>query len=215
MGGDETAYRDKVEQLSKQYKENNLMLNQLKTQEVIVDFRRKKTAIQPLLIDGGCVERVAAFRFLGVHIQEDLSWRTNTTAIIKKAQQRLYFLRVLRNYHLREELLVAFYRSTVETILTYCMCVWFSSCTAAERKALQRVVNSAQRITGCPLPSLEELYATRCLKRATKISMDPSHPGNEHFVRLRSGKRFRTMAARTNRLKLSFFHRAIQVLNGA
>ena len=87
---------------------------------------------------------------------------------------------------------MAFYRSTVESIITYCMCVRLSSCTAAERKALQRVVNSAQGIIGCPLPSLEELYATRCLKRATKIFMDPSHPGNEHFVRLRSEKRFRT-----------------------
>ena len=215
LGGDETAFRDEVEQLSKQCKANNLLLNQLKTREVIIDFRRKKTAIQPLLIDGGCVERVAAFCFLGVHIQEDLSWRTNTTAIIKKAQQRLYFLRVLRNYHLREELLVTFYRCSVESIITYCICVWFSSCTAAERKALQRVVNSAQKIIGCPLPSLEELYNTRCLKKATKISRDPTHTGNEHFVLLRSGKRFRTMAARTNRLVSSFYPRAIQALNVA
>ena len=171
--------------------------------------------IQPLLIDGGVVERVSTFRFLGVHIQEDLSWRTNTTAIIKKAQQRLYFLRVLKTYHLRQELLVTFYRSTVESILTYCVCVWFSSCTAAERKALQRVVNSAQKIIGCPLPSLEDLYNTRCLKKATKISRDSSHPGNEHFVRLPSGKRYRAMQTHTNRLKYSFYPRAIQALNRA
>lgn len=85
-GCDETAYRDEVEQLSKLCKANNLLLNQLKTQEVIVDFRRKKTEAQPLLIDGSCVERVTVFRFLGVHIQENLAWRTNATAIIKKAQ---------------------------------------------------------------------------------------------------------------------------------
>ena len=115
-----------------------------------------------------------------------------------------YFLRGLRNYQLREELLVTFYRCSVESIITYCICVWFSSCTAAERKALQQVVNSAQKIIGCPLPSLEELCNTRCLKKATKISKDPSHPGNEHFVLLRSGKRFRTTAARTTRLKCSF-----------
>ena len=197
LGGNETAYRDEVEQLSKKCKANNLLLNQLKTREVMIDFRRKKTVFQPLLIDGGCMERVAAFCFLGVHIQEDLSW-TNNTAIIKKAQQRLYFQRVFRNYHLRSELLVTFYHCSVESISTYCICVWFSSCTAAERKALQRVVNSAHKIIGCPLPSLEELYNIRCLKKATKISRDPTHPGNEHFVLLRSGIRFRTMAARTN-----------------
>ena len=99
---------------------------------------------------------------------------------------------------------MTFYRCSVESIIPYCICVWFSSCTAAERKALQRGFSSAQKITGCPLPSLEELYNDRCLKKATKISKDPSHPGNQHFVLLRSGKRFRTMAARTNRLKRSF-----------
>ena len=213
--GDETAYRDEVEQLAKLCKANNLLLNQLKTQEVIVDFRRKKTEAQPLLIDGGSVERVSTLRFLGVHIQEDLSWRTNTTATIKKAQQRLYFLRVLRNYHLRQELLVTFYRCSVESILTYCICVWFFSCTAAERKALQRVVNSAQKIVGCSLPSLAELYDTRCHRKATKISRDPSHPGHKHFVQLPSGKRFSSMFARTNRLKNSFYPRAIQALNAA
>ncbi|XP_061844152.2 uncharacterized protein [Nerophis lumbriciformis] len=194
---------------------NNLKLNQLKTQEVILDSRRRKTTIQPLYIDGGCVERVSSLRFLGVHLEEDLSWRTNTTAIVKRAQQRLYFLRVLRNLHLRQDLLVSFYRCSVESILTYCICVWFCSCTAAERKALQRVVNSPQKIIGCPLPSLEELYNSRCLKKAANILKDPSHPGNSHFDRLPSGRRFRTMRTRTNKLKNSFYIRAITALNTA
>ena len=64
---------------------------------------------------------------------------------------------------------MTFYRCSVESIITYCICVWFSSCTAAERKALQQVVNSAQKIIGCPLPSLEELYNTRRLPRSPRI----------------------------------------------
>ena len=39
--GDERAYRTEVEQLGMLCKANNLRLNQLKTQEIIVDFRRK------------------------------------------------------------------------------------------------------------------------------------------------------------------------------
>lgn len=34
----------------------------------------------------------ADFKFLGVHISEDLSWSLNTAHIIRKAQQRLFFL---------------------------------------------------------------------------------------------------------------------------
>lgn len=239
--GDERAYRTEVEQLAMLCKANNLRLNQLKTQEIIVDFRRKtrsrpglrkkkrlktdkktrrpvprtKKRTRPLLIDGGCVERVSSFRFLGVHIQDNLKWSTNTTSIIKKAQQRLHFLRVLRNYHLRQDLLVCFYRCAVESILTYCICVWFASCTEHEKSALQRVVKSAQRIIGCPLPSMEELYDTRCLRKALKTQKDPTHPAHALFVRLRSGRRFRALAARTERYRRSFYPRAIQALNKA
>lgn len=35
----------------------------------------------------------------------------------------------------------------------------FSS-TAADRKALQRVIITAQQLIGCPLPSLEDIYAS-------------------------------------------------------
>ena len=120
--GNETNYRNEVEQLGKQCEANNLLLNRKKTQEIIVDFRRKKkSTVSPLRIDGECVERVASFLFLGVHIQEDLSWEINTKVILKKAQQRLHFLRILKKYQPKRKLLVSFYRSTVESILTYCI----------------------------------------------------------------------------------------------
>ena len=121
----------------------------------------------------------------------------------------------LRNHHLTQQLLVSFYRCCIESILTYCMCVWFSSCTAANKKALQRVVTTAQKIISCPLPSLEELYNTRCLRKAQKIIKDSSHPGHSLFELLPSGRRYRTLKTRTNRLKNSFYAKAITTLNTA
>ena len=196
--------------------DNNLVLNTAKTKELVIDFRRKsKTVTRPLFIGGKQVERVTDFRYLGVHIEEDFTWSINTTTIIKKAQQRLYFLRVLRNNFLIKKLLVSFFRCFIESVLTYCMCVWFASCTVAERKALQRVVNTAQKIIGCPLPTLEDLYSSRCLRRATNILRDSSHPGHLFFQLLPSGRRFRLLKALTNRLKNSFYAKAITSLNTA
>ncbi|XP_041832637.1 dynein heavy chain 6, axonemal-like [Melanotaenia boesemani] len=82
-----------------------------KTKELVIDFRRHKTDILPLHIWGDCVERVEDFRFLGVHIKEDLTWSTNTFELRKKAQQRLYFLRVLRKNNVNQRLLLSFYRN--------------------------------------------------------------------------------------------------------
>ncbi|KAI3357060.1 hypothetical protein L3Q82_015438, partial [Scortum barcoo] len=66
--------------------------------------------------------------------------------------------------------------TSIERILTGCITAWYSSCTALNRKALQRVVKAAQHITRTELPSMEDLYTQRCRKKATKIIKDPSHP---------------------------------------
>src|SRR4029434_672331 len=76
---------------------------------------------------------------------DDLSWSVNTSETVKKAQQRLHFLRVLRKNNLECKLMVAFYRTTIERVLTYCLSAWYSGCTAADKRALQRVINTAQK----------------------------------------------------------------------
>jgi len=42
------------------------------------------------------VERVNSFRYLGVHIAEDLTWTTQINTLLRKAKQPLYHLRQLR-----------------------------------------------------------------------------------------------------------------------
>lgn len=119
--GDKTAYRDGFQRLTEWCMANNLALNASKTKELIIDFRIHNTSLTPLHVSGVYVERVLAFRFLGISIAEDLSWRTNTSAVVKKAQQRLYFLRTLRRNHLQEHLLVSFYHCAIESVITYCI----------------------------------------------------------------------------------------------
>lgn len=69
----------------------------------------------------------------GVYITDNLSsWTVNTAAVVKKVQQRLHLLRALRRNNLEKKLLVTFYRTTVESILTYCITVRYSGCTVAD-----------------------------------------------------------------------------------
>uniref|UniRef100_A0A669BIB6 NACHT domain-containing protein n=1 Tax=Oreochromis niloticus TaxID=8128 RepID=A0A669BIB6_ORENI len=83
-----------------------------------------------------------------------------------------------------------------------------SGCSVAHKKALQRVINIAQKIIGHPLPSLKDLYSTRCLKRTPSILQDCTHPKHGVFKLLTSGRIFRLLKSRTNRLKDSFYNRA-------
>ncbi|KAM3866687.1 histone RNA hairpin-binding protein-like [Diretmus argenteus] len=121
---------------------------------------------------------VDSFKYLGVNIQKDLTWTCHTKAVSKKAQQRLYGLRCLKKFGLRPNTIRDFYRGTIESLLTSSYTTWFGSCTNEDRKALRRVVRTAELITGCELPSLEELYNQRCINKALRVIKDPTHPHN-------------------------------------
>ncbi len=103
--------------------------------------------------------------------------------------------------------------SDSKTEMTQCISVWYSNATNQDCKALQRVVRLAERISGSALPSLQDIYLKRCKSRAAKIIKDSNHPGNRLFTLLPSGKRFRSMMAKTERLRRSFYPQAIRLLN--
>ncbi|KAI4876267.1 hypothetical protein NFI96_007913 [Prochilodus magdalenae] len=209
--GDETAYRDEVSALSEWCYHNNLSLNISRTKEMIVDYRKlQRGGHSPLYINGAEVERVSSVRFLGVHLTDDLSWSLHTNKVVRSARQRLFFLRRLRKFGLPPDILTNFYRCTIESILTACITVWYGSCTAYDRKALKRVVRTAESIIGSKLPDLQDIYRSRCLRKIQKIRLDCSHPAHDLFTLLPSGRRYRSIQARTNRLMNSFYPQAIR-----
>ncbi len=210
---DEMHYREEVAQLVEWCGANNLSLNVNKTKEVVMDFRRNSVDHPSLTIDSSTVERVSSSKFLGVHITEDLTWTTNTTSFSKKAQQRLHFLRRLKRASLPPPILTTFYRGTIESVLTSCITVWYGNCSAADRKTLQRTVNTAAKIIGAPLPSILDIFLTRCSSKATSIVKDPTHPSHSLFQLLPSGRRYRSIRARSTRLLNSFFPQAVRALN--
>ncbi len=211
--GDESAYRQEVKELAVWCSLNNLELNTLKTVEMIEDFRRNPPALPPLTIMNSTVTTVETFRFLGTTISQDLKWDTHIDSIVKKAQQRLYFLHQLRKFNLPQELLKQFNSAIIESVLCTSITVWFSSATKSDHRRLQRVVRTADRIIGTTLPTLQELYLSRVSKRAGKITLDPSHPAHSLFELLLSGRRYRALSTRTARHRNSFFPQAIHLMS--
>jgi hypothetical protein len=118
--------------------DNNISLNVLKTKEIIVDYRKKRTEHGPILIDRAAVEQVDSFKFLGVHITKKLKWSKHTKTVVKRA--RLNLFRRLKRFGMGPQILKRFYTCTIENILTGCITAWYGNCSASDCKALQRIV---------------------------------------------------------------------------
>jgi len=72
---------------------------------------------------------------------------------------------------------------------------------------------SAEKVIGCNLPSLQDLYTSRCLRRVGKIVADPSHPNHKLFETLPSSRRLRSIRTKTSRHKNSFFPSTTSLIN--
>ena len=59
-------------------------LNASKTREMIVDFRKRKTPLAPIIINGDSIERVDCFKFLGTIITSGFVGKTTQTLSSKR-----------------------------------------------------------------------------------------------------------------------------------
>ena len=57
----------------------------IKTKEMIVDYRKRRTEDAPILIDRVVVEQVESFKFLGVYITNKRTWSKHTKTVMKRA----------------------------------------------------------------------------------------------------------------------------------
>uniref|UniRef100_A0AAQ4RFC3 Reverse transcriptase domain-containing protein n=1 Tax=Gasterosteus aculeatus aculeatus TaxID=481459 RepID=A0AAQ4RFC3_GASAC len=208
--GDESAYRWESDHLVSWCSQNNLELNALKTVEMVVDLWRNRVPPSPITPCDSPVTIVDSFRFLGSIITQDLKWELNISSITKRAQQT-FFLRQLKKFNL---MMVHFY-TAIESILCSSITVWYAAATAKDKGRLQRVIRSAERVIGCNLPSLQDFFTSRTLKRAKKIVVDPPHPRQNLFVPLPSGRRLRSIRTKTSRHTNSFFPSAVGLINRA
>ncbi len=139
-------------------------------------LQEKPPSSPPLTIMNNTVNAVESFRFLGTTISQDLKWDTHIDSIVKKAQQRMYFLRQLKKFNLPQAHMTQFYSAVIESVLCSSITVWFGSASKSDIRRLQRTVRIAERIIGVHLPSLQDLYYSRVKKRAGNIITDPLSP---------------------------------------
>ena len=84
-------YRESITQFIDWCESNFLVLNVSKTKEMVVDFRRKKSPVQFIMMKGEPIEMVDDYKYLGVVLDNKLNWASHADLVYKKIQTRLFF----------------------------------------------------------------------------------------------------------------------------
>ena len=127
----------------------HLSINVTKTKDMLIDFRKTQpTNVAPTIIQDKVVEIVSEYKYLGNIIDNKLSFESNTDAVCKKVQQRMFFLRKLRSFKVCNVLMSIFYQCFIESVLTYCCVAWFNTLTLSSKNRLAKLVKVAGKIIG-------------------------------------------------------------------
>ena len=151
---DESTYREEVSELALWCHDNNLSQHVSKTKELIVDFRKQRSEHTPIHINGIAVE----FKFLCVQITEDLSWTNNTTTLVKREQQESLLPKAAEEIRHANpgplQILPLHHREHLDRLQHGLVREFLS---VHNHKALQRVVKTAQYLTGTTLLSIQDI----------------------------------------------------------
>ena len=201
---------DKVVQFAK---DEGMELNYKKCMEMIIDFRKNISPIPPIYVGGHNVSRTKSYKLLGIWLDYDLKWKTNTEYIIKKATKRLYLIKILKSYGAPMDDLLAFYCSVIRPILEYGAEIWNGGLTQEQKKSIERIqkrvlkiiypnLDYDQAITETKLQTLEERRDDLCVSLIKKM-LEPNH--KLHSLLPKKLKDIRQKETRTSSQKLYNF----------
>ena len=144
--------------------QRGMKLNHKKCKQMLINFLKYKAFDEnQIFVDGNPVETVSSFKLLGVWISKDLSWNTHVDMVLKKANSRLYALRLLKKAGLQSSDIVQIYISFIRSGIEYASPVW-SSIPKSLSDLLESVQKRALKIA-YPALSYEESLQTSSLQR--------------------------------------------------
>ena len=216
--GKEDEYRDNINWFVKWCKEHFLLLNVDKTKEVIIDFRKKKSALLPIFINNQEVKRVDSYKYLGVTIDSELNWKAHSNNIFKKLNSRMYFLRKINYFRVNSKILELFYKSFLESLISFALTCWGGNVRMNNKERINQIIKKANKIISKTSHSpsnicdFDSLYHVNCQKKILSIIKDQSHPlSGEILFSSRSGRPL-TIKSNKNRYKNSFLPHALKLL---
>ena len=155
------------------------------------------------------------YKYLGSIVDNKLDWSANAMALLKRGNQRLYFLKKLKAFGVCPKLLELFYKATTESVATFNILGHFGSLKEHDKARLSRITKTASRLVGHPVAGLQSVFEDRAVRRLRAIQQDPTHPLWDELRSQTSDRSGRLISfkARTERFRQSFLPTVIRLAN--
>jgi len=202
---DSCDYLQSVDNVNNWCDDNYLNLNVSKTKEVIWDFRRKRTDTEPVVIDDKNVEVVDSYKYLGCVIDNKLKFDNHVHSQIRKANKKLYFVRLMNNLQVNEEIIAQFYNTAISPVMTYGLLAFYALLSKKLQYELDRPRRICMRLLNTnildKIVNVNIVYEKSLCKFVTHILSNNAHPLFNELIYLPHGRRLRTCLCRTNRYR--------------
>ena len=218
-------YADSIQNWTTQQK---MQLNEAKSKYIVFNYTNNFHFDTRIFINNILLECVESTKLLGVYIQNNLKWDSNTREIIKKGYARMRLITNLIKFDVPQNDLVLIYILFIRSLLENCCVVWHSSLTNEQSTDIERVQKVAIRtilldyeieydeaLLKVNLQRLdtrrEELclnFSKKCTKSKKNSNMFPLNSTNRT-----SKEKFHVPMAHTERFKNSAIPYMSQLLN--
>ena len=212
---------------------NKVKLNETKCKYMIFT-RSQEDFSTRLRINNHTIDKIQAYKLLGIWITEDLSWEFNTKEMCRKAYSRIAMLTKLKYIGTSTDDLIEIYISFIRSLTEYCAVTFHSSLTGSQTANIERIQKTCLKIilgdnfvsypAALEMTGLDSLYTRRekrCLNFSLKALKHPVHSRlfptnrnqNNESTNVRNREKFHVNFARTECYRKSAIPYCQRMLN--
>ena len=215
--------------------QNNMILNSSKTVILNVAFTNKPAMHLGISYgdDNLFISPSEHTKFLGIFIDNTLTFSRHVDYIISKCSQRLYLMRLLKRMGMDSDGLRTFYIANIKSIISYACPAWYNLLSDTDKTRLERIQRSAtrivlpfsdnyeQRLDHLALPPITTFLHTTCSEHFTRIADNDHHPLNSRIkintnrtsARRAKIDKYRPAKCRTTKRQNTFFEFYMRFFN--
>ena len=173
MGRDLDVMRDVLQscldEMVQWFTERGLTISANKSYCMIINEGRSKANLKPLQINGSEIPYVNSFKYLGVVIDSELSWKPHVLNRVKKAKTDLMLAKklVTNNWGLTPSRMAWLYESIVRPAIDYACHVWLP--TGNLKGWISKELDKVQRLALTAITACMYTTPTRAIERLVNI----------------------------------------------